>query len=251
MTHWGDSVYGWEDPYLRYSGSKGSAWTPYRKYGANLDVGTAYEDVWTEGGNYTGWIAPGNAAVVSISSASTDDAAAGSGARTVFVQGLNANWELQSEVVSLNGTTPVTTANTYIRCWRLLCTTFGTYGGSNVGKITATIGGATVATVEVGFGATQLALFTVPAGYTAYVTAVRVSALSTKASDFIYNIRYNADQSDSGFILTGRTEGVIGAVNITLKQPVVLPAKTDISIRSSSEAGSGDVAAAFDMMLAN
>jgi hypothetical protein len=53
---------------------------PLFKFGINGDVGTSPETVWAQGGTYSYLSA---AAVMKISSSSTDDAAAGTGARTI------------------------------------------------------------------------------------------------------------------------------------------------------------------------
>lgn len=50
-----------------------------------------------------------------ISSTDVNDTAAGTGGRTVFISGLNSNYDVVTEVITLNGKTPVTTVNSYFR----------------------------------------------------------------------------------------------------------------------------------------
>ena len=43
----------------------------------------------------------------------------GTGARTVLIEGLDENYDIQSETVTMDGTTNVVTTNTYIRLFRM------------------------------------------------------------------------------------------------------------------------------------
>jgi hypothetical protein len=73
---------------------------PVHKFGFNAAVGTGLETVWAEGGLYSYL---GTASTLYISSSSTDDTGAGTGARTVTVSGLDNNFDEKIETVTLNG----------------------------------------------------------------------------------------------------------------------------------------------------
>ena len=47
-----------------------------------------------------------------------DDTSAGTGARTIFIQGLDADYDELTEVLIMNGLTPVQSVNTYMRIFR-------------------------------------------------------------------------------------------------------------------------------------
>ena len=66
------------------------------KFGINGDVGTSVETVWAQGGTY---VYPASATVMKISSSSADDASGGTGARTIAIFGLDANYNEISESV--------------------------------------------------------------------------------------------------------------------------------------------------------
>jgi len=70
------------------------------KFGYNPDIANSNETIWSQGGVYT---YPTSASTMYISSSSTADTAAGTGARTATVSGLDANFDEISETVSLNG----------------------------------------------------------------------------------------------------------------------------------------------------
>jgi len=96
------------------------------QFGINTNVATSNETVWI--GSSGVYAFPTVAAVMKISSSSTDDDAAGTGARTVLVDGLNANYERVTEIVSLDGQTQVDTTNSYIRVNKMIVLTAGSGG---------------------------------------------------------------------------------------------------------------------------
>lgn len=102
--------------------------------GLNEDVDAGTETIWSNGAL---WLPPTAARVHAIVSSSTDDAAAGTGARTVRVRGIVANGTDTTEIVTLNGTTPVNTTNSYVHISELRLLTVGS-GATNAGLITAT-----------------------------------------------------------------------------------------------------------------
>lgn len=139
---------------------KGIYQNSIHKFGQNPDIdsGSVPEAIWPVGGQIT-W--PSSAATASISSDSANDAAAGTGIQTLFVQGVDASFVRISETITLNGTTPVSTVNSYLFIDRM----FGVLSGSNernVGNITATIGGNTVAYIGAGDGQTLQAAMVLP-----------------------------------------------------------------------------------------
>lgn len=93
---------------------------------------------------------------------------------SLLVTGLDANYEPMSETVVINGTTPVTTVDQYLRINNVRATS-----GNAVGTVTLTNGGITYAKILPGTGQTQMAQYTVPAGHTFYLN--RVDAFSQPA----------------------------------------------------------------------
>lgn len=77
---------------------------------------------------------------------SVNDTAAGTGARTVFISGLDSNYDVISETVTLNGTSAVQTVRSYLRVNSFLIMSAGS-GKTNAGSITLRVtgGGSTQA----------------------------------------------------------------------------------------------------------
>lgn len=134
------------------------------KYGTNGDIDTGSpEEVWSVGGIYS---FPTTSESIEVLSSDAADTAAGTGARTVTVIGINNATELReiSETVTLNGVTPVALTKTFYRIYRANVITAGT-GEVNAGTITIRVAsaGATRAEIPIGKSSTLMAIFTIPA----------------------------------------------------------------------------------------
>jgi hypothetical protein len=114
---------------------------------------------------------------LTISSTSADDDETGTGARTVTVYGLDANWNKVSDTVTLNGQTAVALPTVVLHPYLMMINTAGT-GGTNAGVLyvgsgTVTSGQPAVVNCAIGtaYGANQsrIAFMPVPAGYKATV----------------------------------------------------------------------------------
>ncbi len=221
------------------------------KFGTNQDVDTGSdpEDVWVPGGLY---VFPTVAAATTIVSAGADDAAAGTGARTVVVQGLDGSWMKQSETVTLNGTSAVTLTNTYLRVFRAWVATAGS-GETNAGALTIAVDGTTVAVVPALGGQTQQAVYTIPNDYVeGYLVGIHASLergntartavlrLLTREDGGAWRVRDLWELSTTG----SSTQG------IEFPYWVVLQPKTDIVIRCQEvSANDTGISAWFDLVL--
>jgi len=154
----------------------------WNKHGYNLDLGTAgTRKVIAEFSSGTlSYIT--TAETMDIVSASVNDVVTtGSGAQSVRIWGVGANWVNQTEDINLNGTTTVTTTKTWIGINRISVTLAGS-GKKNAGKITVTgntTTGTTFATVPADQGTTQQCIFYVPAGYQFLAEWIYFSARKT------------------------------------------------------------------------
>jgi hypothetical protein len=222
---------------------------PLFKFGINGDVGTSVETVWAQGGTY---VYPASATVMKISSSSADDAAAGTGARTISIAGLDANYNEISETVILNGQTEVNTVNSYLRISRMFVVTAGS-GATAAGTIYAGTGTVTSGVPAVIYGMialnanqTQMAFWTVPAGYTLYLMGVYYSSGNSTANAWT---NFQMIQRPLGGVFrqqsSTRTPGS-GDFVLDLHTPVAFPEKTDIEIRAVASAGASNVSAEFE-----
>ena len=137
------------------------------KFGSNFAISTTNDpqDVWTGGGLYP-FPSTANATTI-VSTNAADASPSGDGARTVKVQGLDANYVFVTETVALNGLTPVALSTQYLRVFRMSVETVGAGAtGTNVGNINVAHGATTIAQIAAGLGQTLMAIYTVPDNYT-------------------------------------------------------------------------------------
>lgn len=171
----------------------------WNKFGYNNDVDTGTETIWEPGGLF---VAPTSAQTLTIVSTSTDDDVGGSGCQSVIVYGVDGNYDFQTEVVELDGTTPVVTSNTWLGVNRVAA-----YLGANVGRIvaTATTDTTVQASIPATEGTTQQCIFFVPRKHTALGRGVllnvnKLSGASPKVTvvcwvtSLVSNARYNVFQ---------------------------------------------------------
>lgn len=158
------------------------------KFGNNADINGSLETIWSYGGLYA---YPAAAIQMKVSSASANDDIVGTGARTVVVSGLDANYNEISETVELDGQTEVLTTNSFIRVFRAYVATAGSGGTAagivyvGTGTVTAGVPATVYAEIPVGANQTQMALWTVPAGYTLYITGGVFSAASNNVAQYV------------------------------------------------------------------
>ena len=229
---------------------------PLFKFGNNPSVGDTLETIWAEGGLYSYLTA---ATVLKVSSSSTDDTSAGTGARTVQLYGLDADYNEINELVTLNGQTAVNTTQSFLRINRMIVRSAGS-GGGNAGVVYAGTGTVTTgvpanvyASVNGVTGSNQslMALWTVPAGYTAYILQYDVSNGTTSNTPavckLILAVRPYGEVFQSKDVKS-LTTGMHVEERFALPQKIT--EKSDIEVRaiSSSNSVSFDISAAFEIV---
>ena len=152
------------------------------KFGMNedVDITSVPEEVWSYGGVYT---FPSDVAVVRVASTDANDTSAGTGARTITIQGLDSNYDEVEVDVTMNGTANVDTTQTFTRVNRAFVKTAGT-SEYNVGGIRITHQGSgtpVVAEIPATMGQTQQAVYTVPNNHSAYLIEMSGSVVKRNA----------------------------------------------------------------------
>ena len=142
------------------------------KFGHNLDIdtGTDPETVWSTGGLY---VFPSLAHTLKIISSDVDDNGTGTtGALTIKVQGLDANYDVIEEDFTLNGQTAVTGNKEFLRVYRAFVTSAGS-SEYNEGVITINNSddSITLASIPAEHGQTHMAVYTIPRNYKGYLTS--------------------------------------------------------------------------------
>ena len=223
------------------------------KFGRNPSIGNVPETVWMHGGKYQ-YLAVGAASTLYAYSANSEDSAAGDGARTVTILGLDNNFNEIEETVTVGG---APTTLEFLRVYRAFVYTAGSTN-TNEGNIlisTASGGGgivlADIGTIGTGttfgLGQTQLALYTIPAGKTGYLTTWNVGCapMNNKATVILKSREINGDGPF-------RTKDIVDLVGGYHTQdysiPLRFPEKTDIEVVAAADT-STIISSSFDIIL--
>lgn len=225
------------------------------KYGRNRDVDTGGEDIWDLGAT---WVAPTTSRTHSLASTSTDDTAAGVGGKTLQISGLT-DWDTAeiSETVTLNGTSAVNTANTYVIIHRMKMLTWGT-SGPNVGVITATAQTDATVTAQIaaGRGQTEMAILGVPSVQTAHIINYYASFNKSGGVAGGVDIDLSLNPIPSS-VLTGflvkHTQGLISTGTSAFNHEFGVPEKYSgpfiLKMSADTSADNFDISAGFDLVL--
>ena len=162
------------------------------KFGRNaaITTGSTPEDVWNGGGLYTGFNAT-SAETVTVISTDNDDRPASTGAHTIRLLGLDADYNKITEDLTLNGTTAVTSTLSYLRLTRAFILSAGS-DGQNDGAIIIAQSTTTAnifADMPQETNQTAIAADTVPAGKTRYLLNLNAEMSRTNGSPGSANVR--------------------------------------------------------------
>jgi len=252
-----------KDFYLKVAMGEVSGMSKMNKFGHNL-AATSGDDVWGGGGVYGFY--PTSAVTVDIKSSSVSDDGdpVGTGARTVVIYGLDANWDEQtSETITLDGTTEVSIGGTWLRIFRLVVLTAGT-NVSNVGNITVQCVGAAggLADNTIGIylnaddGQTQQTIYTVPNNKTAYFIKGYVGMADDDKNGEVAEFQWMARPNNG----TTGAWAVKGEMSVNSLGPGwwqyeygipsgPIPEKTDIRIRVKTATATLGVVGGYDLIL--
>lgn len=207
------------------------------KFGANFDIdqSTDPETIWTGGGLYP-WSSLTSAETIYCISTSSSDTT------TLTVEGLDGDYHPLTETVTLAGTSAVSTNSEFLRVFRM------TYDASNVGTITARVtsgSGTVVAQIDPTYGQTLMAVYTVPAGHTAYILTGDATIDSKKDCRISMFVR----QFGKPFRIAHMAE-TSGHYRYDFIAPLAIPEKSDIDIQVDNvSANDSSVTANFDLIV--
>jgi len=223
------------------------------KFGRNPNVGNIPETIWMYGGLYS-YLDVGSDSTVYAYSASSDDGPGNDGAHTITVQGLDNDFNEIEETITVNGA--ASTAS-FLRVYRAFVATAGvlTANDGNILISTAASGGGTVladiGTIgtgsTTGLGQTQLALYTIPAGKTGYLTTWNIGVAPMNNAVTVTLLARELD-GDAPFRTKDIVDIVGGYTTQNYSIPLRFPEKTDIEVRGTGDTSSV-ISSSFDIIL--
>lgn len=213
-------------------------------YGYQTNVGTTTIPIWENATAYTYPTGPTTMKLYSSSAADTNV--------SIIIFGLDASYNRQTETLLLtNGTTGVTTANQYTRINSIAvngtASPVGTIYLSNSAK-TATYAQINLAGAQ-SDGRSQMSIFTVPNGYTFYLTRVTAYSSPTNNADRYFNYRVWTRNITTGIITILQQAPYVQSYSTTRVSPRPYTGKTDIQWQVGASASSGVVSVAVEGVL--
>lgn len=230
----------WE---LQVSRGKVTGVSTVNVFGYSTSVSTSFIALWNNGISYT---FPTVANTLTLVSDSTSDDTNTS----VLITGVDSSWNSLSEVIYLNGTTPVTTANSFLRINSFLIASPGTSQVTNVGNITATNGGTTYAYMGAGIGKMQNSWYSVPNGYTFYLNQIQTFGDNTTGNSFgQFRARITNNNVARPVTFTLLQTAFQTNYGIQRVAPVSYTQKTDIQWQFSVNSGTHSIACIVEGIL--
>lgn len=198
--------------------------------------------VWDVDDTLYPWTALDTPAVINVERTNVADEG-----HTVTVQGLDSDYNFVSEDITISGTDTLGTT-LFRRVNRAFCTAGGDSNTGDINIEAGAAGGTVVARIIAGKGQTLMAVYTVPAGHTAFITqgVASVQAGGNATGDMM--IRYfGQDTFRVGHSFEVTSTG--GSYFYPFSVPLAVSEKSDIDIRARAAGNNSRVTAAFDMIL--
>ena len=191
-------------------------------FGYQAGVTTTVIPIWENATVYT-YITTASTLTLVSTSASDDTSA------KILISGLDSSFNPISETLALNGTSGVTTVNSYFRVNSLLMVSPGTGITTNAGVITLKQSSNIVAQINTGIGKSQSTIYTVPAGYTFYLDLAEVNTSNSYTGAGIFTYKVQAINNVTGVKLNVLQQPFVAIyVANRASDPYAYTEKTDI-----------------------
>jgi hypothetical protein len=207
---------------------------PVNIFGFSRSVGITFQTIWNDGGQY---VHPSTAVQVSCVSTSASDTMA------ILVSGLDANYETIAEIVQLNGTTPVTTTNSF---YRINSATI--LSGSNVGDITVSESSTIYAHIEATLGTTQACVYTVPADHSLYIFRISLTSGTVNSNKYI-TYRNRIDSSSGRVLRVAEATFQQNMQTFDRQIPFRIASKSDFQFEAKSSSGTNELSIFVEALL--
>ena len=194
---------------------------------ATTDIVLGGTTIWGENTPYNWNFSPGQLSVVSTLAV---DTAGGTGARSLYIGGLDADFNSISEIIPMAGLTPSVTTKTFARVNEMFVTESGSLTW-NSGIIRASIGGSVVARIDAATSRSNQCTWTVPGDWKQGAVLLRYwSDMSNKQTAVaVSRLKFKLPDSNTWQLLGGFATGSSSGVADYISQvPLPIPPKTDL-----------------------
>ena len=205
-------------------------------YGYQTAVTTSNIPLWE---NAAAYVYPVSATSMNLVSSNAADTA------TILITVLNASYVLTTESVVLNGTTPVATTNAFLRINSMQVSAGSLTNPAGVITLKDPTNTTTYAQINTGIGRTQMSIFTVPAGYTFYLSRVDCnSSFNGNNANFVTYKNYSV--SSAGVVSVTQQAPFTTWYHSQRVMPRAFIEKTDLQFQFQTSAGTAAVNCAVE-----
>lgn len=191
-------------------------------FGYNALVGTSYIPCWE---NNTAYVQPTTGLTMTVTSNVADNGV------VIRIIGLDVNYNIIAENVTLNSAVPPTTTLQFFRINDVV-----TISGNALNNIVISSGGVTYARIRGGDGRNQASIYTVPAGYSFYL--MRIDAFCATAAQNNRQIFFrNFVCLPTGVKLRVAETSFLETMHINRQIPFKYTEKSDIEFQLRGSAG--------------
>jgi len=204
------------------------------KFGYRESIPSSYQTIWDGTADYA-YAAAGTILAVADNTASDDNG-------TVEVQGLDQNYALVTETLTIGG---AASSNQFLRVFRARMITVNT-GTTNVDEVRIKRATTDLAIILAGAGQTLMSLYTIPAGKTGYL--IRLQGNVDANNDALFRLISRPLNGSFSFNVKGQFGVFASGFTIDYPIPLVFTEKTDLQVvaKSQNNVGGG---ASFDLIL--
>ena len=202
------------------------------KFGYRASIPSSYQTIWDGTADYA-YAAAGTVLAVADNTASDDNG-------TVEVQGLDQNYALVTETLTIGG---AASSNQFLRVFRARMITANT-GTTNVDEVRIKRATTDLAIILAGAGQTLMSLYTIPAGKTGYL--IRLQGSVDANNDALF--RLISRPLNGSFNVKGQFGVFASGFTVDYPIPLVFTEKTDLQVAAKSQNNVGG-GASFDLIL--
>lgn len=219
---------------LEIASERNTELVPQNIFGYAPTLGTTFQTVWNGTGTYA---FPSSAVQMDVVSTSASDTMA------IVISGLDANYESIAEIITVTGTTPVTTTQSF---YRINSATI--LAGSNVGNITLSNGGTVYGYIGAGIGTTQACLFTTPADHSLYIFRISITSGTVNPNKYI-SYRNRVDSSNGRTLRVANSTFQSDMQTFDRQIPFRVAPKSDFQFEAKSSSGTNEVSIFVEALL--
>lgn len=186
------------------------------------------------------WASWASASTITVDRASASDAD-----KQVYIEGLDANYHPVNDTVTLTNATGNASTQSFIRVYRAYMVNGSV---NNVGNIDIKVSTTVVARITAGKAQTLMAVYTVPAGHTAYILKGTCTCQAGADATGDMFVRYGGQASfrvGHPFEVSGSG----GEYTYDFPVPIPIPEKSDIDVRADVRSNNARLTATFDVLL--